>query len=62
MSHFEMKIETDNAAFEEDYDGQMTLIFAKVINQIRDGDYLPNKHSNIWDLNGNIVGTFRIAR
>lgn len=62
MSTFELKINTDNAAFAEDFHGEMRRIFEHVLQRL-DGYEGPNlnKHNNVRDVNGNVVGTFKIA-
>jgi hypothetical protein len=61
MSSFELKIDTSNAAFEDDYICEVERIFARVIAQLIEADYLNGKHSNIRDTNGNVVGTFKVT-
>ena len=62
MASFELKIDTDNAAFQDgDYAAEMRHVFHRILAQIDAKDYLPGKHSNIRDTNGNVVGTFKIT-
>ena len=61
MSKFELSINTDNAAFQDDYIDEIERVFASVIKSLTDADYLKGKHSNIRDTNGNVVGTFRVT-
>lgn len=61
MATFELKIDTDNAAFEDGYVTELERIFARVVEQLNAADYLDGKHSNIRDINGNVVGTFKVT-
>lgn len=60
MSSFELKINTDNSAFVEDFHGEMQKTFARALDQITRGDWLNGKWSNVRDTNGNTVGQMRI--
>lgn len=55
---FKMRIDCDNAAF-EDYPDELSRILEQTAQRIRDG--ITDKYENVWDINGNIVGTFRLA-
>lgn len=62
MAEFELRINTDNAAFEGDlYPIELEAIFRRVVEQVQSADYLEGKWSNVRDSNGNAVGSFRIT-
>lgn len=61
MAKFELSINTDNAAFDDDYVNQLDACFESILDQIRAEDYLNGKHSNVRDTNGNVIGTFKVT-
>lgn len=63
MATFELSLITDNAAFAEDYHGEMRRIFEHVLQRLdgREGPFMRNKYNNVRDINGNLVGTFRVT-
>jgi hypothetical protein len=60
MSSFELKVNTDNSAFAEDFHGEMKATFDRIMDQITRGDWLNGKWSNVRDTNGNTIGTFKV--
>jgi hypothetical protein len=52
--NFTLKINCDNAAFEENIPGEVARILKELAQQIEDGDNVPPW--NLRDLNGNLVG------
>lgn len=64
MPSFKLKIETDNAAFVDDYHGEMRKIFERVLQHLEllaMAAEMSNKHNNVRDSNGNVVGTFKVT-
>lgn len=61
MPSFELKLDTSNDAFQEDYIDEIERIFRRVIEKLTNDEYLNGKHSNILDINGNVVGTFKVT-
>lgn len=61
MAKFELDINTDNAAFQDDYIDEIEAVFKRVIESLIAADYLNGKHSNVRDTNGNVIGTFRVT-
>ena len=59
MSHFYLKFKTDNAAFDDGHGGRAEIarILRELARRVEGGESM-DKHSNILDNNGNIVGTF----
>ncbi len=55
-----MKVDWSNAAFDERTESEMERIFRRIIERLEEGDYLNGRHMNILDINGNIVGTFKV--
>lgn len=55
-----MKVDFSNSAFDERVEPEMERIFRRIIERLEEGDYLDGKHMNILDINGNIVGTFKV--
>lgn len=53
---FRMDIKTDNAAFEEDRNGEVIRLLKRVIEQIENGE----EDGSLLDINGNKVGKFKL--
>lgn len=62
MSSVEVRVNTDNAAFEGlNRAVELAGIYGSVIGRIAAKDYLNNKWHDVRDSNGNIVGQFRVV-
>jgi len=57
MSHFYLKFDTYNASFDGDKRDEIGRILRDVADRVEAGVSM-DKHRNIMDNNGNIVGTF----
>ena len=59
---FEMKFDTDNAAFEDNFHEEIARILRSVAIDFADHeiDLSYTHYRNVYDANGNIVGTWRI--
>lgn len=53
---FTLKIETGNAAFEENSGQEIARILRELASHIDERDVLPNEGSALFDYNGNRVG------
>lgn len=54
---FELKFATDNAAFEEAFETEITVILDRVAEKVRAG----HREGTVRDTNGNTVGSFQIS-
>jgi hypothetical protein len=59
MSSITIKFDTDNAAFEEDFNGNVSWILKRLSDDADNGDLRDN--GNIYDINGNRVGTYDVV-
>jgi len=57
MAHVIISFETDNAAFDEDYDGEIK----KILSQAEEFLIGSGKRDTLRDTNGNFVGTCFIS-
>lgn len=55
--NFQLSIDCDNAAFEDDLEGELTRILKIVAHRVQDGE----RFSYLHDVNGNLVGDFAIG-
>lgn len=59
MAHFELKIELDNQAFEEDQEYEL----ARILRQISDDLIIHGSGSrNVKDINGNKIGGYEFIK
>ena len=56
MSYITMTIETDNAAFDDNFEAETARILRQLADRVEYGSR--GEHINIKDINGNSVGSF----
>lgn len=59
MAVFNLKFDTDNAALDDDRDGEIVRILHSVASQI-EADGLSGFYETVRDINGNDIGRFSI--
>jgi cytochrome c-type biogenesis protein CcmH/NrfF len=60
MPKFTLTIECENAAF-DDCEAEIARILRDVADRVESGAADSDKHRNLYDSNGNVVGTFVLA-
>ena len=56
-----VSFETDNSAFEDDRDREISRILRKIANLIDKGEYHPGHSKSILDVNGNRIGSYKFT-
>jgi hypothetical protein len=57
---FDLKIETDNYAFDDDPRPEVARILREVADRVEHG-IIATGYRNVRDINGNVVGRFRLV-
>jgi hypothetical protein len=60
ITRFSLSFDTTNDSFVEDLVGEVERIFADVRAALDGNEYILNKHKNVYDFNGNVIGTLLV--
>jgi hypothetical protein len=59
MSEFKVRFDTNNAAFEDEGEYEIALILKLIAGRMEDGDFHRGHSRNVFDSNGNVIGTYK---
>lgn len=62
MAKFVLYIDVENAAFDVEPQFEVGRIMQDLSEKFTNGEPLPDKYRNLYDINGNIVGKYAIKR
>lgn len=57
---FTLKIDTENAAFDDGQTDEIARILRKIADEVEHGGYYPGQSQTVRDINGNDVGRYKL--